>query len=87
MKRLSEILRQTPVREVLGDGERPVGGLTYDSRAVKPGDCFFAVRGTQADGHAFIPAAGKLVLCLLMLLGRLEIFTVLVLVLPSFWRK
>ena len=57
MKRLSEILRQTPVREVLGDGERPVGGLTYDSRAVKPGDCFFAVPGTQADGHAFIPAA------------------------------
>ena len=57
MKRLSEILRQTPVREVLGDGERPVGGLSYDSRAVKPGDCFFAVRGTQADGHAFIPAA------------------------------
>ncbi|WP_299099723.1 UDP-N-acetylmuramoyl-L-alanyl-D-glutamate--2,6-diaminopimelate ligase [uncultured Alistipes sp.] len=57
MKRLSEILRQTPVREVLGDGERPVGGLTCDSRAVKPGDCFFAVRGTQADGHAFIPAA------------------------------
>ena len=57
MKRLSEILRQTPVREVLGDGERPVGGLTYDPRAVKPGDCFFAVRGTQADGHAFIPAA------------------------------
>lgn len=57
MKRLSEILRQTPVREVLGDGERPVGGLTFDSRAVKPGDCFFAVRGTQADGHAFIPAA------------------------------
>ena len=50
-------MRQTPVREVLGDGERPVGGLTYDSRAVKPGDCFFAVRGTQADGHAFIPAA------------------------------
>ena len=57
MKRLSEILRQTPVREELGHGERPVGGLTYDSRAVKPGDCFFAVRGTQADGHAFIPAA------------------------------
>ena len=57
MKRLSEILRQTPVREVFGDGECLVGGLTYDSRAVKPGDCFFAVRGTQADGHAFIPAA------------------------------
>jgi trk system potassium uptake protein TrkH len=39
------------------------------------------------DNYAFIPGSGKLVLCLLMLLGRLEIFTVLVLILPSFWRK
>lgn len=39
------------------------------------------------DNYAFIPVAGKLVLCLLMLLGRLEIYTVLVLALPSFWRR
>jgi UDP-N-acetylmuramoyl-L-alanyl-D-glutamate--2,6-diaminopimelate ligase len=30
-----------------------VCGVTADSRAVKPGDVFFAVRGTKADGAAF----------------------------------
>ncbi len=39
------------------------------------------------DNYAHITAFGKLVLTLCMLLGRLEIFTVLVLVFPSFWRK
>jgi trk system potassium uptake protein TrkH len=39
------------------------------------------------DNFAHIPAFGKLVLAFCMLLGRLELFTVLVLVFPSFWRK
>jgi trk system potassium uptake protein TrkH len=39
------------------------------------------------DNFAHVPAVGKLVLALCMLLGRLELFTVLVLVIPSFWRK
>ena len=34
-----------------------ITGLTYDSRTVKAGDCFFAVRGTQSDGHDYIPRA------------------------------
>jgi len=37
--------------------------------------------------YELIPAAGKWVLSLLMLTGRLEIFTVLVLFAPGFWRK
>ena len=57
MKKLTDILQNTPVREVRGDANAAVGGLVYDSRAVKPGDCFFAVPGTQSDGHDFIPAA------------------------------
>ncbi|MCW2246531.1 trk system potassium uptake protein TrkH [Azospirillum fermentarium] len=33
-----------------------------------------------------LPDAGKWLLCLAMLLGRLEVFTVLVLLIPSFWK-
>ncbi len=40
-----------------------------------------------AETYAFIPAPGKLVLIVCMLLGRLELYTVLVMFMPSFWRK
>ena len=60
MKKIEEILRYTPVGTVHGDPETGIGGLTYDSRNVRPGDCFFAIRGTQSDGHDYIPmAVGK----------------------------
>jgi trk system potassium uptake protein TrkH len=39
------------------------------------------------DNYAHISLIGKLVLSACMLLGRLELFTVLVLFFPSFWRK
>ncbi|HHS12378.1 MAG TPA: hypothetical protein ENN03_01265 [bacterium] len=39
------------------------------------------------ENYAAIPNTGKMVLILLMLLGRLELFTVLVIFLPDFWRK
>lgn len=39
------------------------------------------------DNYAWIPAQGKWVLVFCMLLGRLEIYTVLVLFVPEFWRK
>ncbi|MDT8440045.1 MAG: TrkH family potassium uptake protein [Desulfuromonadales bacterium] len=39
------------------------------------------------DNFAHVPQTGKLVLSFCMLLGRLELYTVLVLVFPSFWRK
>src|SRR5258708_23588988 len=34
-----------------------VSGLAVDSRAVKPGDLFFAIAGSKADGARFIDAA------------------------------
>lgn len=37
--------------------------------------------------YAFIHPLGKIVLSICMLLGRLEIYTVLILVLPEFWKK
>jgi len=39
------------------------------------------------DNYAHIPLAGKWVLSFLMLAGRLEIFTVLILFTISFWKK
>lgn len=40
-----------------------------------------------SETYTSVPAAGKLVLSLCMLVGRLELFTVLVLFFPSFWKK
>jgi trk system potassium uptake protein TrkH len=39
------------------------------------------------DNYAFMPAIGKWVLSLLMLMGRLELFTVIILLSPYFWQK
>lgn len=39
------------------------------------------------DNYSAIPVAGKWFLCLLMLAGRLEVYTVLVLFTVSFWKK
>lgn len=39
------------------------------------------------DNYAFMPDAAKWVLSALMLLGRLELFTVLILFSPHFWKK
>lgn len=44
-----------------------------------------AVGPTQ--NYAAIPATGQAILSLCMLLGRLELYTVLILFLPSFWRR
>jgi trk system potassium uptake protein TrkH len=39
------------------------------------------------DNFAGIPGVGKVILSLCMLFGRLELFTVLVVFFPAFWRK
>lgn len=41
----------------------------------------------SVENFAFIPASGKLVLSFCMILGRLELYTVLVLFLPAFWKR
>jgi trk system potassium uptake protein TrkH len=51
--------------------------------SVGPG--FAAVGPTQS--YAFVHPLGKLVLCFYMIAGRLEIFVLLTLFTPSFWRK
>ena len=40
-----------------------------------------------AQTYGDLPGTAKWILCLAMLLGRLEVFTLLVLITPTFWRK
>ena len=57
MKRLSELLSATAVVQFVTAADPEIGALEYDSRKIKAGDCFFAVRGTQSDGHNYIASA------------------------------
>ncbi|MBT7671668.1 MAG: potassium transporter, partial [Proteobacteria bacterium] len=43
--------------------------------------------GAVAENYALLNPATKLILTATMLLGRLEIFTLLVLLTPAFWRS
>lgn len=56
--KLSELIRDIQYTQiVLPKEEAEVTGVNIDSRLVGPGDMFIALRGTQADGHQYIPAA------------------------------
>lgn len=43
--------------------------------------------GDASEGFSLISTSGKWIMCAAMLLGRLEIFTILVLFTPFFWRQ
>jgi len=55
--KLSAILKKINVVASHGDLEREITGVSIDSRLVERGHLFIAVRGTQADGHQYIPKA------------------------------
>jgi UDP-N-acetylmuramoyl-L-alanyl-D-glutamate--2,6-diaminopimelate ligase len=57
MKSLNDILPSTEVTQVTGNRDIQITGLTFNSRAVKPGSVFVAVKGTNADGHDYITQA------------------------------
>ena len=42
---------------VAGNAAALVSGFSIDSRTLKPGDLFFAIRGKRFDGHAFLSDA------------------------------
>ncbi|WP_338336258.1 UDP-N-acetylmuramoyl-L-alanyl-D-glutamate--2,6-diaminopimelate ligase [Marseilla massiliensis] len=54
---LSDLLKNAGPARIVGDAGAEITGVQIDSRRVKPGDLFVAMRGTQTDGHAFIPKA------------------------------
>lgn len=54
---LSEILKNVDVKDIIGNPQADIKSLHLDSRKVEQGGLFFAVKGTAADGHNFIPKA------------------------------
>ncbi|MBN7813638.1 UDP-N-acetylmuramoyl-L-alanyl-D-glutamate--2,6-diaminopimelate ligase [Algoriphagus sp. H41] len=57
MKVLKDILYKVSLTSTIGDMEREVSGIVFDSRKVEAGSAFVAVAGTQVDGHEFIGTA------------------------------
>ena len=55
--KLKEILSGICVTKLCADPETEITGVECDSRKVKPGCLFVAVRGYETDGHKFIPQA------------------------------
>jgi len=41
----------------IGDMPEGISGISIDTRTLKKGDAFFAIKGDNFDGHDFLPAA------------------------------
>ena len=65
--KLSELLKNVKPIAIIGNADVEVTGIKIDSRQIQPGYLFVAIKGTQTDGHRFIPKAlelgAKAVLC------------------------
>ena len=58
--KLSELLKYVKPISIVGDAEVEITGVNIDSRKVENGHLFVAIKGTQTDGHRFIPKALEL---------------------------
>lgn len=54
---LSDILYKVSIRAITGSTDVEVNDIQIDSRKIKPGAAFIAVKGAAADGHQFIDKA------------------------------
>ena len=54
MKTLQQLIQAIPNVQVIGNTGVIIQHLTYDSRQVGVGSVFFAIAGTQVDGHKYI---------------------------------
>ncbi|MBE6299303.1 MAG: UDP-N-acetylmuramoyl-L-alanyl-D-glutamate--2,6-diaminopimelate ligase [Bacteroidales bacterium] len=57
MKKIATLLEKIKVKSIIGDIEQEVQGIDSDSRNIKSGYMFIAVKGTVVDGHKFIDKA------------------------------
>ncbi len=57
MASLRDILYKVNITSTSGSMDLDVSGIAFDSRKVKPGFLFVAIKGHQTDGHEFISKA------------------------------
>ena len=58
--KLSELLKYVKPVAIIGDVNVDISGVNIDSRKIEKGHLFVAIKGTQTDGHRFIPKALEL---------------------------
>ena len=51
---LDEIVKAFCGQIISGDTDTKIRGISTDSRTIKPGDLFFALKGERCDGHQFV---------------------------------
>ncbi|MHB8259809.1 MAG: UDP-N-acetylmuramoyl-L-alanyl-D-glutamate--2,6-diaminopimelate ligase [Bacteroidia bacterium] len=57
MRLLTDILYKVGLEEIIGTTNIAISSITFDSRLVKRGTLFIAIRGTAVDGHNYISRA------------------------------
>ncbi|MBI5203810.1 MAG: UDP-N-acetylmuramoyl-L-alanyl-D-glutamate--2,6-diaminopimelate ligase [Nitrospirae bacterium] len=57
--KLKMLIKDMEIKEMTGSADVDVIGVAYDSRKVKHGDVFIAMKGEKVDGHSFINDAVK----------------------------
>ena len=57
---IKQLIEETKPLKVVGNDNIEVTGIEIDSRRIGPGNAFIAMKGTQVDGHQFIPKALEL---------------------------
>ncbi len=55
--KLKEIIQDLEITVRNGDQDPHIGSITFDSREVRKGDLFIAIRGLEADGHDYLDKA------------------------------
>ncbi len=55
--KLGQLLNGIPTYHLSGDPEQEIQGLAYDSRQVKPGYLFVALKGHRQNGHDYLQNA------------------------------
>ena len=86
MVQLLELLENVPY-ELIGD-DVLIEDITYDSRLVRPGSLFIAVKGFKVDGHDFVMEAvakGAAAVVVERMIPDLEVSQVVVPILELVW--